>query len=68
MTSGDSAIIILYFASLLGFIIFSVAGVYHLWRFGYSGDLSKPAIVIYSLTSAAVVLLSLFLISIRIFR
>lgn len=67
MTSGDTTIIILYFASLLCFIIFSVAGVYHLWRFGYSGDLSKPAIIIYTLASAAVVLFSLFLISIRIF-
>lgn len=67
MTSGDNIIIILYLISLIGFIIFSIAGVYHLWRFGYSGDLSKPAIIIYTLASTAVVLLSLFLISIRIF-
>jgi hypothetical protein len=56
-----------YIAFILAFIIFSIAGVYHLWRFGYSGDLSKIIIVIYSVVSLAVVVASVAIISFRAF-
>ncbi|MEI7792220.1 MAG: hypothetical protein WCI57_01905 [Candidatus Berkelbacteria bacterium] len=56
-----------YTAFILAFIIFSVAGIYHLWRFGYSGDLSKIIIVIYSVVSLAVVVTSVVIISFRAF-
>lgn len=58
-------IIVPYLIFLAGFIIYSLAGIYHLWRFGYSGDLTKFIIVLYSLISAAIIVISLFLISIR---
>lgn len=56
-----------YIAFVLAFIIFSVAGVYHLWRFGYSGDLSKVIIVVYSIISLSVVVASVAIISFRTF-
>lgn len=58
-------LVIIYLIFVLGFIVFSAAGIYHLWRFGYSGDLSKAAIVIYSLVSAGVIIATLFLVGIR---
>jgi len=59
-------VFIFYLIFLLGFLIYSLAGIYHLWRFGYSGDLTKAIIIIYSFISAAIIVVSLFLISVRI--
>lgn len=54
-----------YFLLLLVFIGFSVAGIYHLQRFGYVGDFTKTAIVIYVGSSLAIIVISLILISFR---
>lgn len=51
--------LMIYFIFVLIFAIYSAAGIYHLWRFGYSGDLSKAAIIIYILLSSAVILSTL---------
>lgn len=58
-------IIIPYLIFLVGFIIYSMAGIYHLWRFGYSGDLTKVVIIIYLFLSTAIIAASLLLISAR---
>ena len=50
-----------YFILLIAFIGYSAAGIYHLWRFGYVGDLTRPMIVIYCLASAAIISVSLTL-------
>lgn len=57
-----SYLLIAYFIFLFGYFIYSVAGIYHLWRFGYSGDLSKIMIIIYTIISIAVITISLSLI------
>lgn len=63
----SSALLGIYIAITLAFLVFSAAGVYHLWRFGYSGDLSKIIIMIYSVLSLAVVITSAVIISFRAF-
>jgi len=40
-------LLIIYIIALIAFGIYSFFGIYHLWRFGYIGDLTKPAIIIY---------------------
>jgi len=59
-------LIIAYLIFIVSFVVYSAAGIYHLWRFGYSGDLSKVIIVIYSLITLAIIVVSLFLLSFRI--
>jgi len=59
-------LLVCYFAFLLGFIFYSALGLYHLWRFGYVGDLTKPAMVVYILASVGVVILTVILMSLRI--
>jgi hypothetical protein len=54
--------LLFYFVFLIGFAIFSVAGMYHLWRFGYVGDLTKPALIIYIVLSSIVIIVSIILI------
>lgn len=56
---------LIYFIFLIAYGAYSVAGIYHLWRFGYVGDLTRPAIVLYCLASAGVILFSLLLIASR---
>ena len=56
-------VVVAYLVFLLLYLIFSVAAVYHLWRFGYVGDLTKTAIIIYVLLSAIVIAISLVSIS-----
>ncbi|MFA5157585.1 MAG: hypothetical protein WC451_00115 [Patescibacteria group bacterium] len=58
-------LIIAYVVFLLAFLIYSASGIYHLWRFGYVGDLTKPAIVIYVIISGSVIILTLFAMSLR---
>lgn len=58
-------LLVLYFIFLLGFIVYSVAGVYHLWRFGYVGDLTKPIIILYVSIAALIIIVSLILIATR---
>ena len=57
--------IFVYLIVVLAFVIYSAAGIYHLWRFGYSGDLSKVAIIIYSLVSLGIIFGTLSLVAIK---
>lgn len=53
-------IITFYGLFLAGYIIYSFFGLYHLKRFGYSGDLSKIIAKIYVILSVLIVASSLF--------
>ena len=44
-----------YAIFVLVYLVYSAAGIYHLWRFGYSGDFSKLIIVVYSALSIGVI-------------
>lgn len=59
------SLLIVYFILLIAFIIFSVAAIYHLNRFGYVGDLTRPVIAIYIVISIIVIAVTLVLISTR---
>jgi hypothetical protein len=58
-------LLLVYIVIVIIFSIFSIAGLYHLKRFTYSGDLSRIIIVIYSVVSIAVIIFSLSLLIIR---
>lgn len=58
-------ILLIYFLLLAGYAIFSIAAIYHLNRFGYVGDLTKPVIILYSILSISVIIISLVLIALR---
>ncbi|OQA04596.1 MAG: hypothetical protein BWY68_00209 [bacterium ADurb.Bin400] len=58
--------LIFYLIFLLGFLIYSIAAIYHLWRFGYVGDLTKPAIAVYTALSILIVASTLLYIAIRL--
>lgn len=55
-----TSLIGVYILFIIVFLVFSAAGIYHLNRYGYAGDMSKPAIIFYSIASLAVIFLSLF--------
>jgi hypothetical protein len=59
-------LILIYIATVILFAGYSIAGIYHLWRFGYSGDLSKAIIIVYSVVSVGVIIISLSLMSYRL--
>lgn len=52
-------VITAYALVVVAFLIFSYAGIYHLRRYGYAGDLTKPIIIIYSLLSVTVLVVSI---------
>lgn len=54
-----------YIVFLILYIIYSALGLYHLWRYGYVGDLTKPAIVTYVILSVVVIVVSFILIAFR---
>ncbi|PIU24486.1 hypothetical protein COT12_00770 [Candidatus Berkelbacteria bacterium CG08_land_8_20_14_0_20_39_8] len=58
-------LLICYFISLLIFAAFSASGIYHLWRFGYVGDLTKPVIFLYVAVSITTIILTLTIMSFR---
>jgi uncharacterized membrane protein len=58
-------LLICYFVFLVGFIVFSASGLYHLWRFGYVGDLTKPVMVVYIIVAVSIIIATLFAISLR---
>lgn len=58
-------LLVCYFIFLTGFVIYSILGLYHLWRFGYVGDLTKPAVVIYVVLTATTIVITLIAISLR---
>ena len=57
--------LIVYIVYVLGFIGYSLLGLYHLYRYGYIGDLTKPIMVVYSIAAIGVIFLSIILIAIR---
>lgn len=58
-------LLIVYIIFILLFAVYSAVGIYHLWRFGYVGDLTKPVIIFYSLITATIITVSLVLIATR---
>ncbi|OQB05917.1 MAG: hypothetical protein BWY19_00696 [bacterium ADurb.Bin212] len=58
-------LLLFYIFYLIAFIVYSALGVYHLWRFGYIGDLTKPVITAYIVISAIVILFSIVIILTR---
>ena len=56
-------ILILYIIALIGFLVYSAIGIYHLWRFGYVGDLTKPVILVYSIVALVIITISIILIA-----
>jgi hypothetical protein len=58
-------ILLFYIVYLIGFVVYSILGVYHLWRFGYIGDLTKPVITAYIVVSSIVILFSIVIILTR---
>jgi len=60
--------LVLYFAIVLAFAIFSASAIYHIWQFGYIGDLSKPVAVIYLIISAGLIIITLFLVVAQLLR
>jgi hypothetical protein len=58
-------ILFLYFAFVLVYIVFSIIAIYHLLRFGYVGDLTKPVILTYIFISTIIIVTTLTLISFR---
>lgn len=55
-------IIISYLAFVLIFSVFSYFALYHIWRFGFVGDITKRVIYGYILMSIAIVVFTLILI------
>jgi hypothetical protein len=53
--------LIIYFIFLFAFAIFSAFAVYHLFQFGYAGDLCRPVAIGYLVTAGVVILFTLIL-------
>ena len=53
---------IIYLLFVLGFILFSIFGLYHLWKFGFRGDLCKIVMATYVIVSGIIVFFSLVII------
>lgn len=58
-------LLLLYILFIIGYIIYSAIAIYHLKRFGYVGDLTKPVMIIYSVVSASIIILSFIIIATR---
>jgi hypothetical protein len=59
-----NVLILVYFLILLVFAGYSAIGIYHLWRFGYVGDLTRPVIFIYVIISVSIIIYSFVLLTI----
>lgn len=55
-------LIVGYLVFILVFLVFSVAGIYHLNRYGYAGDLSKPVVILYTIVALCIIVSSLIFI------
>lgn len=55
-------LLLAYFLFLIIFIGYSAAGLYHLLRYGYVGDLTRPVLWIYVAIGIFIILFSLILI------
>lgn len=56
-------LLIIYLIFLAAYLIYSAIAIYHLWRFGYVGDLTKLAIIIYVIISVLIIVFTLILIA-----
>jgi len=54
-------LIIIYFIYLFGFIIFSILGLYHLWKYGFHGDMCKIVMITYIIISGLIIFFSLII-------
>lgn len=52
-------IIIIYILLLLIYFVYSFAAVYHLFRYGYAGDLTRPIALIYIILSAVIIIFTI---------
>jgi len=53
---------IIYLLFVLGFIVFSILGLYHLWKFGFRGDMCKIVMVTYVIVSGIIIFFSFVII------
>jgi len=60
-----ATLIIIYLLYLLVFMIFSAILIYHLWHFGFSGDKTRLAIIIYTLIASAIIISTFVILFIR---
>jgi|GEM_PF-761795 len=51
-------LVVIYALFVITFLIYSLVGNYHLRRFGYAGDLTKPVILIYTVISTVVIIVT----------
>ncbi|MCX6812554.1 MAG: hypothetical protein NTW79_02955 [Candidatus Berkelbacteria bacterium] len=58
-------LLLAYIIFIIIFAVFSAIGIYHLWRFGYVGDFTKPAITIYIIVSVCIISLTIIAIASR---
>lgn len=54
-------LLILYFIVLVVFIIISGMGYYHLWRYGYRGDLTKIIMLGYLVIMGTIIIFSILI-------
>ena len=54
-------LIIVFILFLVAFISFSVMAFYHLRRFGFVGDLTKPVMFVYSVIAILIIAISILL-------
>jgi len=60
--------LIIYAVFLFAYAIFSAFAVYHLFQFGYVGDLCRPIAVLYIVISVGIVTVSLTIVLSSIIR
>ena len=51
--------LLVYSLFLLAFAIYSAFAIYHLWQFGYVGDLCKPVAIGYLVAAGAIIFFTL---------
>ena len=44
-----------YIVFIIGFSAFSIVGIYHLNRYGYAGDMSRPVVIGYSILALLII-------------
>ncbi|HLC38771.1 MAG TPA: hypothetical protein VJJ80_01440 [Patescibacteria group bacterium] len=52
-------LLLAYLAFLLGFIIISGLGLYHLWKYGFRGDMTKIVMITYIVVTGIIIFFSL---------
>lgn len=60
-------LVVLYILIVLFFAAYSMVGIYHLWRFGYVGDLTRPFAIVYSIVATAIAMFFFVLLMFQVF-